>query len=121
MVALAVSVAWTAATMAAINQPPTPPALTVSVRGVQWWWDVTYEDAADPSRVFKTANEIHIPVGKPVRFKLTTGDVIHSFWVPALGGKTDTIPSQTNLTWLRPKSPASIAASARNIAARSTR
>jgi cytochrome c oxidase subunit 2 len=105
IVALTVSVAWTAATMAATDQPATAPKVTIAVRGWQWWWDVTYKDPADPSRSFKTANEIHIPAGQPVRFELTTGDVIHSFWVPALGGKTDTIPGQTNLTWLEADKP----------------
>ena len=54
---------------------------------------------------FTTANEIHIPVGEPVRVKLAGVDVIHSFWVPALAGKTDLIPGQTNMTWLEARAP----------------
>jgi cytochrome c oxidase subunit 2 len=50
--------------------------------------------------MFDTANEIHIPVDVPVRLKLLSEDVIHSFWVPAIGGKTDMIPGQTNVTWI---------------------
>lgn len=70
-------------------------ALTVSVTGQQWWWKVTYEDE-QPSRVFTTANEIHIPVGEPVLVKLESTDVIHSFWVPNLTGKIDAIPGRQN-------------------------
>ena len=66
-----------------------------------------------PGRIATTANEIHIPVGRPVRFELVAGDVIHSFWIPKLAGKTDLIPGQTNVTGSRPTAPASIAASAR--------
>ena len=83
-------VVWTSITMAHIANPPTEPALTIEVRGHQWWWEVVYLDQS-PSQIFKTANEIHIPVGKPVRFALKGTDVIHSFWV-RVGGKTDAIP-----------------------------
>jgi cytochrome c oxidase subunit 2 len=72
-----------------------PPAVTISVTGYQWWWDLRYEDER-PERVFNTANEIHVPVGKPVRLKLNARDVIHSFWVPNLMGKMDLIPGQEN-------------------------
>ena len=59
----------------------------------------------DPAQVFTTANEIHIPAGVPVRFRLIGGDVIHSFWVPQLSGKTDLIPGQINETWLEARAP----------------
>ena len=52
-----------------------------------------------------TANEIHIPAGQPVLVRLGSDDVIHSFWVPALAGKTDTIPGRVNLTWLQADRP----------------
>ena len=52
-----------------------------------------------------TANEIHIPAGQPVLVRLESNDVIHSFWVPALAGKTDTIPGRINLTWLQADRP----------------
>ena len=65
--------------------------LRVAVVGKRWWWDVTYPDSG-----VRTANEIHIPVGRPVDFELTSDNVIHSFWVPQLAGKVDTIPGQTN-------------------------
>ena len=69
--------------------------ITVRVTGHRWWWDVEYVD----DRI-RTANEIHIPVGQPVRLELHSTDVIHSFWVPNLQGKADLIPGQTNTTWI---------------------
>ncbi len=98
------SVVWTVAVLAEIDAPPQKPAVTIEVTGKQWWWQVRYL-SDDPSRIFATANEIHIPAGEPVLFKLIGGDVIHSFWVPALGGKTDLIPGQTNETWLEARKP----------------
>lgn len=68
-----------------------PEMLTIEVTGHQWWWEVKYSDR-EPSRRVTTANEIHVPVGRPVRLKMTSGDVIHSFWVPSLSGKRDLIP-----------------------------
>ena len=79
-------VVWTSMTMARIANPPNMPALSINVRGHQWWWEFVYQND-DPSKIFTTANEIHIPVGKPVRFILNGEDVIHTFWVPSLGGK----------------------------------
>ena len=72
-----------------------PDALVLRVRGYQWWWEVTYTDAR-PDRVFTVANEIHVPVGRPVRVLLEAPDVIHSFWVPSLAGKQDLIPGRDN-------------------------
>lgn len=71
------------------------PALTIEVSGERWWWRIRYLDEnGEPD--FFTANEIHIPTGQPVEFLLTSPDVIHSFWVPKLGGKLDMIPGRTN-------------------------
>ncbi|CDX22595.1 Cytochrome c oxidase, subunit II [Mesorhizobium sp. ORS 3324] len=67
-------------------------ALTISVIGHQWWWQVRYEGDGG----FETANEIRIPAGSPVDIKLTTADVIHSFWIPSLAGKLDLIPGKSN-------------------------
>ncbi|MYZ49561.1 cytochrome c oxidase subunit II [Rhizobiales bacterium L72] len=103
LVALLGSTVWTVATLAAINDPPSDPPLTIAVRGQQWWWKVTYKGS--PDQQFETANEIHIPVGEPVRLELTTGDVIHSFWVPSLGARMDLIPGQTNVTWMEANRP----------------
>ena len=74
--------------------------LTVKVVGHQWWWEVRYENST-AAYALTTANEIHVPVGRPVLFKLTSADVIHSFWVPNLHGKTDLIPGHETVTWLR--------------------
>ncbi|HZZ60130.1 MAG TPA: cytochrome c oxidase subunit II [Roseiarcus sp.] len=98
-------VAWSSVTLARIAYPPSDPALTIRVTGHQWWWEFRYLDHKDPSQSFVTANEIHIPVGKPVRVELQSADVIHEFWVPSLAGKTQTIPGQTNVTWLEADRP----------------
>jgi cytochrome c oxidase subunit 2 len=95
---------WTGYTMAAIHKPASDPRLTIEITGHQWWWQVRYL-GDDSSRIFDTANEIHIPVGEPVRFNVHTADVIHSFWVPPLGDKLDLIPNQTNVTWLEASQP----------------
>ncbi len=78
--------------------------LTIDVTGHQWWWEVRYNDV-DASNVFMTANEIHIPVGVPVLFNLHGADVIHSFWVPNLGGKRDLIPGKNNSAWYQADKP----------------
>lgn len=75
--------------------PGSRPVVTIHVTGHQWWWQLDYE-FPETSQHFRTANEIHIPVGKPVRLLLTTGDVIHSFWIPQLQGKLDLNPGDTN-------------------------
>lgn len=95
---------WTLTTLAAIARPAGKPHIVVEVRAFQFWWRVRYLDA-NGRVLLTTANEIHIPVGEPVRFELTSGDVIHSFWVPSLGGKMDVLPGQTNVTWLQGNQP----------------
>jgi cytochrome c oxidase subunit 2 len=89
---------------AQVASPPTAPALTVTVTGYDWWWEAVY-DADDPARRFATANEIHIPVGRPVLFRLKSADVIHAFWVPQLAGKTQMIPGLINRQWLQAGKP----------------
>jgi cytochrome c oxidase subunit 2 len=74
--------------------------LSIQIVGNQWWWDVVYQDPV-PSQQFTTANEIHLPVGKPVALTLKATDVIHSFWAPNLHGKMDLIPGRSNTAWLR--------------------
>jgi cytochrome c oxidase subunit 2 len=73
--------------------------LTVDVIGHDWWWEVRYPNGA------VSANEIHIPAGVRVQLALTSDDVIHSFWVPPLGPKTDMIPGQRNTLWLEASQP----------------
>jgi cytochrome c oxidase subunit 2 len=79
-------------------------ALTIEVIGHQWWWEVNYLDAKQ-NHVARTANEMHIPAGEPVRLLLKSADVIHSFWVPNLNGKTDLIPGKTNTSWIEADKP----------------
>lgn len=67
--------------------------LSITLTGKQWWWDIRY-NAADVSKTLRTANELHLPVGVPVRIILRSNDVIHSFWVPSLVGKQDLIPGR---------------------------
>jgi cytochrome c oxidase subunit 2 len=80
-------------------------AVTVNVTGHQFWWEFEY-DAAVPSQRVTTANELHIPVGRPVVLKVTSRDVIHSFWVPNLHGKRDLVPGITSAIWLQADRPA---------------
>lgn len=99
-VILVAAAIWNYVVLAAVALPPRNAAAILKVIGHQWWWEVKYS-GKNASQGFTTANEIHIPVGKPVRIELATADVIHSFWVPALSGKTDTIPGQRNITWMQ--------------------
>jgi cytochrome c oxidase subunit 2 len=102
---LLLSAIWTFFTLGAIAAPPRKAPITLEVTAHQWWWEVHYERTDDPRVAFDTANEIHVPVDVPVRVRLTSADVIHSFWVPKLAGKTDTIPGQVNLAWLQANRP----------------
>jgi len=78
--------------------------LTVEVTGRQWWWQFRYRDSV-PSNWLTTSNELHIPVGRPVRVILLSNDVIHSFWIPELHGKQDVIPGHRNTTWIQADRP----------------
>jgi cytochrome c oxidase subunit II len=81
-----------------IYATPDPNALAIKITGHQWWWEVEYENA-QPSDMMTTANEIHVPVGKPVKLELQSSDVIHSFWVPNIHGKKDLVPGHPTTTW----------------------
>jgi cytochrome c oxidase subunit II len=102
--ALLITVVWTVKVLADIQSPPTSPSVTIEITGKQWWWQVRYM-ADGTTSGFVTANEIHIPTGQPIRLRLIGGDVIHSFWVPQLGGKMDAIPGQINETWIEASKP----------------
>lgn len=99
--------------------PDTTSLMTIEVNARQWWWDVRYHNSV-PSQIVTTANEIHIPVGQPIAFRLSSMDVIHSFWVPNLHGKTDMIPGRTVETWLQADRPGIYPGSAPSSAATST-
>jgi cytochrome c oxidase subunit 2 len=83
-------------------QPAEPPAnaLIVKVTAHQWGWEVAYPDLE-----IRTANEIHLTLGQPTQIQLQSADIIHSFWVPALGGKRDVIPGHVNTITLTPLVP----------------
>ena len=84
-----------------VSAPPDGAAsLTVEVTGNQWWWEVKYPDYG-----VVTANEIYIPVGEPVLLKLSSEDVIHSFWAPELHGKMDLVPGRVNDFWIEADEP----------------
>ncbi|GEO15671.1 cytochrome c oxidase subunit II [Microvirga aerophila] len=74
---------------------PAPGALPIEVIGEQYWWRVRYP-AAEAQNEFSTANEVVIPVGRPISISVTSADVIHSFWIPNFGGKIDMIPGRIN-------------------------
>ena len=88
------------ATGRAIGTRPGAEPLIVEITGLQWWWSIEYVDDA-PSRRVTTANELHLPVGRPIVLNLSAIDVIHSFWVPNLHGKMDMVPGRLNTTWLQ--------------------
>ncbi len=79
-------------------------SLEIEVIGHQWWWEFRY-----PEYGIVTANEIYIPTGRTVNFKMTSQDVIHSFWIPQLAGKRDVIANRTNYIWFTPDSSLSAA------------
>jgi cytochrome c oxidase subunit 2 len=81
-------------TTGTMPDPGRQDVLRVDVTGRQWWWVFEY-----PGLGVVTANELHIPVGRPVLVRLRTDDVIHSFWVPKLAGKMDLMPNQNNQMW----------------------
>ena len=87
-------------TIFVVDRPTTDPAaLTVEVIGRQWWWEFRY-----PELGIVTANEAHVPVGRTVDLRLRSADVVHSFWIPKLGGKRDVVPGRENHLWFRPDS-----------------
>jgi cytochrome c oxidase subunit 2 len=81
--------------------------LTLKITGHQWWWEVTYQDWPPefgermPYNMVTTANEIHIPTGRPVKFEIQSPDVIHSIWIPNLHGKKDLVPGHPVNLWVQ--------------------
>ena len=82
------------------QEAPAATALRVEVGGHQWWWEFNY-----PQQKITTANELHLPAGQTVAFFLNAPDVIHSFWMPQLGGKRDVVPHRVNHITLTPEVP----------------
>jgi cytochrome c oxidase subunit II len=77
------------------QQLPPPGSLIVGITAHRYWWEVRYRDLAT-GRLITLANELHLPVDRPVWIGLNSADVIHSFWVPALAGKIDMVPGRVN-------------------------
>src|SRR3989442_7100842 len=87
------------------TRAPAVNALEITVVGNQWWWEIRY-----PGLGIVTANELHVPVSDPAEprptfITLQSADVIHSFWIPQLAGKTDVIPGKSNRMWIDPRTP----------------
>jgi cytochrome c oxidase subunit II len=82
------------------QEAPAATDLRVDVGGHQWWWEFKY-----PDQKITTANELHLPVGQTVAFHLHAPDVIHSFWIPPLGGKRDVVPHRVNRIIMTPEVP----------------
>lgn len=87
----------------AITTNPGKDAVQIRVTGHQWWWEVQYRDSL-PQNWITTANEIHVPMGRPVVIELRSSDVIHSFWPPNLTPKRDLIPGNENSIWFKAES-----------------
>jgi cytochrome c oxidase subunit II len=98
--AIVVALFFLAARTMGISDPPPPPHPDLVVIGHQWWWEARY-----PQSGVITANEIHIPVGKPMAIKLDSADVLHEFWVPELARKMTTVPGHPNHIWLEADKP----------------
>ena len=99
LAALAIASFFTDRSMA---KAATGEKLSITLTANQWWWDVQY-NSSDASKTLRTANELHLPVGVPVRITLASNDVIHSFWVPSLAGKQDLIPGRESDITIVPK------------------
>ncbi len=88
---LVVMFGLTVRAMADEESAPPADALPVTVIGHQWWWEFQY-----PTLNAVTANEVHVPVGRAIKFTLKSADVVHNFWFPILGGKQELVPGQDN-------------------------
>jgi cytochrome c oxidase subunit 2 len=97
VVILGVLAVATVSSASELRKPSAQP-LRVEVVGKRWWWEVSY-----PDQHVVTANEIHLPAGRPVEIGLDSDNVIHSFWVPELAGKVDNIPGQHNTLRFTPE------------------
>ncbi len=93
----------TLTTLFDLRSPAEGDFLRVEVTGHQWWWEFQYPDILDENgRPLTTANEMHIPVGKTSELRMTSVDVIHSFWVPSLAGKRDVVPGRETVIKITP-------------------
>lgn len=102
-VVLSVLLVYGLSMLPGLVRPAPPGSRQVTVVGEQWWWRVRYSEGNGEE--FELANEIRLPVGEPVQFNLESADVIHSFWIPSLGGKVDMIPGRRTRLTLEPTRP----------------
>ena len=93
---------WSVFALFEIDEPPKdgPDPLHVNVTAHQWWFEFEYPDAGNSKKII-TANELRIPVDRPITLSLFSDDVIHSFWVPKLAGKLDMVPTHENNMWFQ--------------------
>lgn len=99
-IVLAILLVFGLAMLPGLVAPAPEGSLKIAVSGELWWWRVRYESAS--GQPVELANEIHLPVGEPVEFELTSDNVIHSFWIPSLAGKMDMIPGRVTRLTLTP-------------------
>lgn len=99
-IALIILLAYGLSLLPGLLEPAPEGSLRIAVSGEQWWWRVNY--LSPDGEPFELANEIRLPVGQPVEFLLESPDVIHSFWIPSLGGKMDMIPGRKTRLKLEP-------------------
>jgi cytochrome c oxidase subunit 2 len=100
IIILSIVLVYTLFTGRALAFVSEPDDLTIKVIGHRYWWEIHY-----PDHEFTTANEIHIPIGQPVTFRLMSADVIHSFWIPELHGKLELIPGKTDALVIQADEP----------------
>lgn len=86
------------------SETPTDNPLVIEVIGHQWWWEFKY-----PEYNLVTAGDMHVPTGRTVDLRMTTMDVVHSFWTPQLAGKRDVFPGRDNQLWFRTETPGTYA------------
>ena len=94
-VVLSALLAYDVVRTAGLDQPPAGKPLVIGITGHLWWWEIRYHDPAS-GRWIVGANELRLPAGRAVQLGLESADVIHSFWVPTLGGKMDLVPGRVN-------------------------
>jgi cytochrome c oxidase subunit II len=99
-VILAIVMLFTMYTLSVTATPQRQSNHYYEIFGWMWWWEVR-----NPDLGIRTANELYIPVGEPVRLRITSGDVIHSFWIPQLHGKMDAVPGRSNEFWVQADEP----------------
>ena len=93
---------WSVQTLFELDKPPAgSDVLEIAATGHQWWFEFEYPDADGNGTFVTTANELRVPVNRPVHVDLHSDDVLHSFWIPRLAGKVDMVPTRNNHLWFQ--------------------